>query len=178
MHLTAFTTVVLTMLVCGTSGQALRRVQLATGVSGSPQGFARGTSGGAGGQTVTPSNNAELVNYLTSKDTLTIVLTKTFDFTGTEGTTTATGCAPWGTGTGCQTAINANNWCPSNAPKLQVKYDNAGTNPINMGSNKSLVGSGKNGVIKGKGLRLANGVTVSNAFSSLKFATEPGLHST
>jgi pectin lyase len=158
MHLTTITTIALTMLVCGSSGQALRRVQRAVGVSGSAQGFGRGTTGGSGGRTVTPNNNAELVNYLTSKETLTIVLTKTFDFTGTEGRTTATGCAPWGTGAGCQLAINANNWCSSTAQKVQVNYDNAGTNPINMGSNKSVVGSGKNGVIKGKGLRMANGV--------------------
>lgn len=28
----------------------------------------------------------------------------------TEGTKTATGCAPWGTGSACQLAINQNDW--------------------------------------------------------------------
>lgn len=64
-------------------------------VSGSPEGFASGTTGGAAGSTVTPSTTEELVEYLESSDALTVVLTKTFDFTGTEGTTAETGCAPW-----------------------------------------------------------------------------------
>lgn len=38
-----------------------------------------------------------------------------------------------------------------------MTYDNAGTSPINLGSNKSLIGIGTSGVIRGKGLRIANG---------------------
>jgi len=30
-------------------------------------------------------------------------------------------------------------------------------NPINLGSNKTLLGKGANAVIRGKGLRIANG---------------------
>lgn len=39
-----------------------------------------------------------------------------FDFTDTEGTTTTTGCAPWGTASGCQLAINKDDWCTNYEP--------------------------------------------------------------
>ena len=133
----------------------------AQSVSGEAPGFATGTTGGAAGKTVTPTTTDELVTYLESDDALTIVLTKTFDFTGTEGTTTETGCAPWGTATGCQLAINANDWCSnyeSDAPSVSVTYDVAGTNPISVKGDKSIIGSGTSGVIKGKGLSLSGDV--------------------
>jgi pectin lyase len=91
-----------------------------------------------------------------------IVLTKTFDFTGTEGTATSAGCRPWGTGSSCQIAINKDGWCDNyqkNAPKVSsIKYDKAGMAGMTVGSNKSLIGQGSKGVIKGKGIRMANGV--------------------
>ena len=134
----------------------------AQSVSGTPEGFGSGTTGGAGGETVTPSSTDELVSYLTSDSTYTILITKTFDFTGSEGTATGTGCAPWGTGSTCQLAIDANDWCSEDepdAPTVQVTYDKAGTTPIDVASDKTILGVGSNGVIKGKGLRMANGVS-------------------
>ncbi|KAH6974712.1 pectin lyase fold/virulence factor [Ilyonectria destructans] len=125
------------------------------------EGFAAGTTGGKGGQTVYPKTNAELVKYLGDNTARIIYLDRTFDFKGTENSASETGCAPWGTGSNCQTAINKNNWCTNyqpNAPKVTVKYDKAGLNPIMVGSNKSIIGIGSKGVIKGKGLRLANSV--------------------
>lgn len=121
-----------------------------------------GTTGGAGGQTVKPSSTAELVSYLGSSEPLTIVLDTTFDFTGTEGTTTGAGCAPWGTASGCQTAIDQNDWCQnyeSSAPAVTVTYDNAAITPITVASDKTLLGVGSSGVIKGKGLKIAGGVS-------------------
>lgn len=85
-----------------------------------------------------------------------------FDFTGTEGTTSGTGCAPWGTASNCQVAINQNNWCKNyepNAPSVSVSYDNAGVLGINVASHKTLLGSGSAGVIKGKGLRIVSGAS-------------------
>jgi pectin lyase len=134
----------------------------AQSVSGTPEGFAAGTTGGSAGSTVTPSSTDELVSYLGSSQPLTIVLSKTFDFTGTEGTTSGTGCAPWGTGSGCQVAINQNDWCQNyepDAPSVSVNYDNAAITPITVASDKTLVGEGSSGVIKGKGLKIANGVS-------------------
>lgn len=40
---------------------------------------------------------------------------------------------------------------------ISVTYDKAGVAGINVGSNKSIVGVGSKGVIRGKGLRMANG---------------------
>jgi pectin lyase len=39
-----------------------------------------------------------------------------------------------------------------------VTYDKAAENPILVASRKTIIGQGKDGVILGKGLRLANGV--------------------
>ncbi|CAI7582189.1 hypothetical protein PCG10_010109 [Penicillium crustosum] len=140
----------------------------AVGVTGAAEGFAKGVTGGGSATPVYPSTTAELVSYLGDSSPRVIILTKTFDFTGTEGTTSATGCAPWGTASACQVAINQNNWCQNyepNAPSTSVKYDNAGVLGITVKSNKSIVGSGSAGVIKGKGLRIvsgANNVIIQN----------------
>lgn len=141
---------------------ALLPSALAQSVSGTPEGFAEGTTGGAAGETVTPTSIDELTEYLTSEDPLTIVLTKTFDFSDSEGSTTETGCAPWGTASGCQLAINANDWCDnyqSDAVSVSVTYEKAALTPIDVASDKSIIGEGSSGVIKGKGLRFANGVS-------------------
>jgi pectin lyase len=130
---------------------ALARIASAAGVTGSAEGFAKGVTGGGSATAVYPTTNAELVSYLGDSSARVIILTKTFDFTGTEGTSTETGCAPWGTGSACQTAINQNDWCDnyeSSAPDVSVSYDKAGVLGITVGSNKSLVGSGTSGVIK------------------------------
>lgn len=130
-------------------------------VTGAAEGFAKGVTGGGSGRTVTPNTIADLVNYLGSSESLNIVLTKTFDFTGSEGSATGAGCAPWGTGSTCQKAINKDNWCNNyepNAPKVTITYDKAGMLGITVNSNKSIVGQGNKGIIKGKGLRMVNGV--------------------
>lgn len=96
----------------------------AVGVSGAAEGFAKGVTGGGSATPVYPSTTAELVSYLGDSSPRVIILTKTFDFTGSEGTTTSTGCAPWGTAAACQVAINQDNWCKNyepNAPSTPVK---------------------------------------------------------
>lgn len=137
-------------------------VNSAAAVTGAAEGFAKGITGGGSGRAVTPTTTAELVSYLGSSESLNIVLTKTFDFTGSEGSATEAGCAPWGTGSTCQKAINKDNWCNNyqpNAPKVTITYDKAGMAGITVKSNKSIVGQGNKGTIKGKGLRLSNGVS-------------------
>ncbi|KAI0596526.1 pectate lyase a [Biscogniauxia sp. FL1348] len=134
----------------------------AVGVVGAAEGFAKGVTGGGSATPVYPSTTAELVSYLGDSSPRVIVLQKTFDFTGTEGTVTASGCAPWGTGSACQTAINLHDWCTNyqpDAPTTTVKYDAAGVLGITVKSNKSLIGVGSAGVIKGKGLRLVSGAS-------------------
>ncbi|PWY65731.1 pectin lyase 1 precursor [Aspergillus heteromorphus CBS 117.55] len=134
---------------------------VSAGVTGSAEGFAKGVTGGGSATEVYPTTNEELVSYLGDSEARVIVLDRTFDFTGTEGTTTTSGCSPWGTASSCQTAINLHNWCDNyepNAPKVSsITYDTAGVLGIIVNSNKSLVGKGSAGVIKGKGIRMVSG---------------------
>ncbi|KAL4936169.1 hypothetical protein BDV06DRAFT_216881 [Aspergillus oleicola] len=135
---------------------------LAAGVTGAAEGFAKGVTGGGSATAVYPDTISELVSYLGDSSPRVIILTKTFDFTGSEGSTTATGCAPWGTASACQLAINQNNWCTNyqpDAPSVSVTYDNAGVLGITVNSDKSLVGEGSSGIIKGKGLRIVSGAS-------------------
>ncbi|KAF1940184.1 pectin lyase A precursor [Clathrospora elynae] len=137
-------------------------VSAADAVKGAAEGFAKGVTGGGNAAPVYPSTTAELISYLGDSSARVIVLTKTFDFTGTEGKVTSAGCSPWGTGSGCQIAINQNGWCDREQPKApkvsSITYDKAGILGMTVGSNKSLIGQGSKGVIKGKGIRI-----VSNA---------------
>lgn len=96
-------TVILTALAAFANSVA------AAGVTGAAEGFAKGVTGGGSATPVYPTTNAELVSYLTDSSARVIILTKTFDFTNTEGTTTEAGCAPYGTASGCQLAINKDN---------------------------------------------------------------------
>lgn len=134
----------------------------AEAVVGSPEGFAASATGGAAGSTVYPTTTDELVGYLASDGPLTVVLTKTFDFTSTEGTVAGTGCAPWGTAPACQVAIDQDSWCENyepDAPSVTVSYYAAATLGISITSDKSLIGSGSAGVIKGKGIRIVSGAS-------------------
>ncbi|KAJ4258028.1 hypothetical protein NW762_008166 [Fusarium torreyae] len=131
----------------------------AAGVTGKPEGFAAETTGGSG-ECQYPQDTDELVSMLGDSTTGVVCLDKEFDFTGTEGTASEKGCAPWGTGAGCQTAINKDDWCGNyqpDAPSVDVSYDKAGLNPINVNGDKSIVGIGNKGVIKGKGLKIVTG---------------------
>ncbi|KAL4928769.1 polysaccharide lyase family 1 protein [Aspergillus undulatus] len=141
---------------------ALSSSAAAVSVSGSAEGFASGVTGGGDAEAVYPDSIDELVSYLGDDEARVIVLSKTFDFTGSEGTSSETGCAPWGTDDACQVAINANDWCTnyqSDAPSVDVSYDNAGTLGITVNSDKTILGEGSAGVIKGKGLRIVSGVS-------------------
>ncbi|KAH6961976.1 putative pectin lyase D [Ilyonectria sp. MPI-CAGE-AT-0026] len=139
----------------------------ADGVVGTAEGFASEVTGGGTATPVYPTTTDELVSYLAGDEARVIVLQQEFDFTGTEGTLTETGCAPWGTGNACQLAINQNGWCDNyqaSASKVSVTYDAAATIGITVGSNKSIVGKGTSGVIRGKGLRIvgAQNVIIQN----------------
>ncbi|KAI1308112.1 pectin lyase fold/virulence factor [Xylaria venustula] len=134
----------------------------AVGVTGAAEGFAKGVTGGGSATPVYPTTTDELVSYLGDDEARVIILQQTFDFRGTEGSVTATGCAPWGTGSACQTAIDQNSWCENYEPdaaKVSVTYDQAGVLGITVKSNKSLVGVGSSGIIIGKGLRIVSGAT-------------------
>lgn len=67
----------------------------AAAVTGAADGFAKGVTGGGNASPVYPKTTAELVSYLGDSQNRVIMLDRTFDFTGSEGTATETGCAPW-----------------------------------------------------------------------------------
>ncbi|KAJ0153905.1 putative pectin lyase A, partial [Colletotrichum tanaceti] len=141
----------------------VRHAAAASAVTGTPEGFASSVTGGGSAAAVTPTTNEELVALLRGPEPRVIVLTKTFDFTNSQGIVNETGCAPWGTGASCQLAINKDKWCnnyQADAPAVAVTYSKAGLNPIRVGSNKSIVGSGSKGIIIGRGLRIAGAENV------------------
>lgn len=136
-------------------------------VIGKAEGFASGVTGGGNATCFTAETPDQLREWLEDDIPRCIVLRKEFDFKFKEGFTTELGCRP-STNTcpdkGGQDAINKNGWCDDpatgqNTKPVNVTYDNAAMNPINVASNKSLIGIGKNGVIRGKGLHFANGVS-------------------
>jgi pectin lyase len=135
----------------------------AYGVKGKPEGFATGVTGGGSAPCKVPSSVAELTTWLTDSVTRCIVLDKEFNFKGSQGKAVEKGCRPTSNacpGKGGQDAINLNNWCQpkfagAGVKTVQVTYDKAGLYGINMGSNKSLIGVGNKGIIRGRGLRIA-----------------------
>ncbi|KAF9701223.1 hypothetical protein EKO04_000300 [Ascochyta lentis] len=133
----------------------------AAGVTGTPFGFAAATTGGGDAEPVYPTTTEELTKYLTDDEARVIILNKEFNYIGTEGEKTEDGCRPDSNkcpGDGGQDAINGADWCTkSSYPSVSVTYDSAALTPINLGSNKSIVGEGTKGVIRGKGIRVANG---------------------
>ncbi|CAN9274670.1 unnamed protein product [Alternaria alternata] len=110
-----------------------------------------------------PSSVAQLTTWLTDNVARCIVIDKEYNFKGTQGKAVENGCRPTSNacpGKGGQDAINLNNWCQpkfagAGVKTIQVSYDKAGLYGINMGSNKSLIGVGNKGVIRGRGLRIA-----------------------
>lgn len=131
----------------------------AQSVSGTAYGFATGVTGGGAAAAVTPKDNAELTKLLSDDVARTIILDKNFDFTGTKAT-----------GAGCQrTDCNPSNGgqyflgdlsCGGGeTPVASISYDTAGTSPLAVGSNKSILGVGGKGVITGKGLQLKSGAS-------------------
>ncbi|KAL4980293.1 pectin lyase fold/virulence factor [Aspergillus desertorum] len=82
-------------------------------------------------------------------------------FIGTEGTTTKQCCSTrtttceGGTSAGQASIVDT---C-DDGTWVSCTYDNAGPSPLDVGSNKSIVGVGSAGVIRGKGLRIRGGAS-------------------
>ena len=124
----------------------------AISVVGTAEGFATGVTGGGTATPQYPKDITELTSWLTDATPRVIVLDKTFDYTTSEGTVTGTACANWGTGAKCQRILQDS--CGS-ATAETVTYYKAAKTPIKVGSNKTILGVGSKGVIKGKGLSFA-----------------------
>ncbi|KAF2022709.1 pectin lyase-like protein [Setomelanomma holmii] len=128
----------------------------AQSVVGTAYGFGAGATGGGSAAAVTPTTNDELAKYLSDGVARTILITKTFDFTGT--TATGAGCDR----KSCSKANGGQYYlgdlsCAASDDNIVVSsitYDAAGTSALTVGSNKSILGVGGKGVLKGKGLSI------------------------
>ncbi|KAG6580187.1 pectate lyase [Phytophthora cinnamomi] len=145
--------------------------------TGSASGLAAGTTGGGNIAPVYPASLDDLRNYLKDSQPRVIVLTKTFDFRGSEGSRTETGCRPKsnrdclaknngykGQDVILQSGGFANTGGCVQGTSVKITYDVAATkNPLVVSSNKTLRGLGTSGVIKGKGLWLnGNNIIIQN----------------
>ncbi|CCO33314.1 putative pectin lyase F-2 Short=PLF-2 [Rhizoctonia solani AG-1 IB] len=121
---------------------------------GSAFGYATGTTGAAGVAQAIPTSAAQLKSWLEDNVTRNILLDRTYDFTDTEGTITGTVCKSWNCSPNPQLIIDTGGGCGSN-PASTATWKKAGTSGIAVKSNKTILGKGTSGWIKGKGLRLS-----------------------
>ncbi|KAJ6568413.1 pectin lyase-like protein [Mycena vulgaris] len=145
---------------------SLALVRMSSAV-GTPFGLAAGTTGGGSATPTVPSSLAQLTTWLSDSTPRVILLESLFDFTSNEGTTSGTICKPWTCSPNPQVAIDANSWCEVNEPsaaKSTATWNVAGTKPLVVGSNKTLLGKGSAGGIRGKGLKItgANNIIIQN----------------
>ncbi|KAI6715215.1 pectin lyase [Diplocarpon mali] len=124
---------------------------------GAAYGFATGVTGGGSAAPAAPKDNDELKAWLSDKTPRVILLDKTFDFIGTEGSASGPGCyqTDCPLNKGGQSYIGDLSCGGGGKTTTSVKYDKAGQDPLEVASDKTLLGVGTTGVLKGKGLKLA-----------------------
>ncbi|WP_165495735.1 hypothetical protein [Marinobacter halodurans] len=133
-----------------------------SGSSDGPVGFGAGTTGGQGGIVVTVTTPAELTAAVSDSTPKIIRISGVIDYRNTEGSTTELGCTY--SDSYCsvngkhEKILNVGSYC-SGRTLYDITYDTAGKTPLNIGSNKTLIGVGAHSGIKGKGLRMAGGVS-------------------
>lgn len=102
------------------------------------------------------------MEWITDDTARTILIDREWSFVGTEGQTSAQCCSKSPTTT-CEDGTSAGQaWIVDSCDDgtwIDCTYDNAGQSPLDVGSNKSIVGSGSAGVIRGKGLRIRGGAS-------------------
>lgn len=132
-----------------------KRAGISSIVKGTPVGFASSVTGGGTVAPVYPTTIAQLKSYLTSTSPQNIVISGTFNFAGTEGTTTLPACNayPCTPSNGGQALLNTLGGCGS-LSTYNVNLDTAAYNAINVQSDKTLVGI-NGATLNGKGLRLS-----------------------
>ncbi|KAG3009010.1 hypothetical protein PC121_g9443 [Phytophthora cactorum] len=122
--------------------------------TGTAPGLASGATGGGDTDPVYPTTIDELTSYLSDDETRVIILQQEFDYRGSEGTMTEDGCRPLSN----QECITKNNGCKGQDVILQsggmsgtggctdgisveVTYDNAGPNPLEVQGKKTIRGN-------------------------------------
>ncbi|KAL4906735.1 pectin lyase fold/virulence factor [Aspergillus multicolor] len=124
-------------------------------VVGTPFGFGAATTGGGDATPAAPADTAELTEWLADDEPRVILIDKEFNFLG-DVCTDCECCIPHSNtcGDAGQNAIEVGiGWC-GDYPTTTCTYDNAGLDGLDVGPNKSIVGVGDAGVLRGKGLRI------------------------
>lgn len=115
------------------------------------EGIANGVTGGGNEAAITPQDIDELTKFLTDDEPRVLTLSKEYDYTESEGNESGNVCASWGDGATCQKVIQDS--CDNGGSSTATWYK-AARQPINVGSNKTIIGVGSSAAIKGKGLRM------------------------
>ncbi|KAI8308822.1 hypothetical protein K4K59_009715 [Colletotrichum sp. SAR11_240] len=128
-------------------------------IVGTAYGFATGVTGGGSAKAAAPSDIAQLKTWLSDSTARVILIDKTFNYIGSEGTVSEKGCrakSGCNASNGGQDTIGKDS-CDANESEVDVKYDKAAKTQLTVGSNKSIVGVGSKGIIQGKGLKIPQG---------------------
>ncbi|KAM5349571.1 hypothetical protein ACJ41O_006076 [Fusarium nematophilum] len=127
----------------------------AQSVVGTPYGFATGVTGGGDATAAAPSSVEELAEWLSDDTPRVILIDEEYDFTGT--TATDSGCDR----ISCSVPNGGQYYLgdlscggEDNTAVASITYDTAGTSPLPVSSNKSIISSNGKGALKGKGLSL------------------------
>lgn len=155
----------------GASNQRWTLPSSTPAADGGPVGFGRTVTGGAGGQRVRVTTADALEKALCSSNsggTCTdttpriIEVAGVIDFTGSEGPATGIGCYT----SVCPAPMRSERILDPNMsaqcagkPQISISYDKAGSMPLLVGSNKTVIGIGASSGIKGRGLRLRGGAS-------------------
>ncbi|MCS3765718.1 MULTISPECIES: pectate lyase family protein [Bradyrhizobium] len=132
------------------------------------KGFGVGATGGLGGEVVQVRSAKDLTyelcrsysfGYCSNNTPREIQVIGTIDFTATEGRGEGQGCQY---GRACSAPykreslllMDGNDAHCDGKEKMLVGFDRAGKRPLEIGSNKTVIGVGPNATMKGKGLRL------------------------
>ncbi|GAB1193893.1 hypothetical protein APSETT444_003128 [Aspergillus pseudonomiae] len=129
-------------------------------VYGIPAGFAYSFTGGGNVTPAIPANVTQLRDWLTDNKPRVIVLDKEYNFIGSEGYCENCACCVFNTdtcGEGGQDAIETDFGWRGNRTPVDCTYPD--TTTIDVASNKTIVGLGSEGVIRGNGLRFVNGAS-------------------
>lgn len=152
----------------GTNQQWLAK---ASSQKGGPIGFGAGTTGGQGGAVVTVADWRALASALCATSSNGVCTDSTpriirvegmIDFRGTEGRKTQLGCtysSSQTSPTGKLDKILAVLGYCNGRKTYNITFDAAGTTPLLVGSNKTLIGLGANSGLVGKGVMITGGVS-------------------
>ncbi|KAJ8104634.1 hypothetical protein OPT61_g10653 [Boeremia exigua] len=134
-------------------------------VVGKPFGMAVGTTGGGNATPVIAKDIKDLAALLADDEPRVIMIDKEMNFLGSEGRKTDKGCEKKDCtmAQGGQGYLGELSCGPDDIPR-EFEFDAAASTPLKIGSNKSLVGVGDKGILRGKGLRVesAENIIIQN----------------